>query len=271
MAHDHHAEVGGKVGETLWIPLPDDTAALLIGSYTVEVSANGVADLVPVTTLGLALTEVDNVNQVGMYYLSLVPVQAGSLFLKLTRGGFDYEFTVTVAEADFSDAGLEGDYVVTIDDGTDAVQGAQVTLYDAAGTALVQRATTDALGEVTFYSLPVGNYQVRAFKAGVDFTSINPSTITVVASDTAAPVIDEILPATFSIGGYIVILGRLFDPADTMVVFGAEATVAPSSVNAAGTAILVLVPGGLTNTIIAMQVSKAANTIFSNVVTAVRT
>ena len=272
MAHDHHADILGRGGEQLWIPFPNSTTGIVIGDLlNLQVSTNGSRVADPVADLGLTLFEVDSVNQPGMYYLRLTPDTAGTLFVRFTHGAHNFDFTLSIQGALFSDDGLEGDYTVTIDDGTDPVQGAQVTVYDAAGTALVARGITDANGDVTFYGLPVGNYQVRAFKSGVDFSAINPTTITVVASSGAAPIIEEAFPGTISIGDHLVILGRLFDPADTQVLFGAEATVAPVSVNAAGTAILVEVPVGLTNTIIALRVAKASGTILSNIFTVVRT
>jgi hypothetical protein len=273
VAHDYHAELKGVVGEDLWVPLPlgAATGAVVGDLVDLQVASNGARVADPATDLGLVMSEVDSVNQAGLYFFRLQPVEAGTLFIRFTYATLEYEFTIGVADPDFSDAGLEGDYTVTIDDGTDPVQGASVTLYDAAGTKLIQRGTTDAAGQVTFYGLPIGNYQVRAFKEGVDFSAINPTTITVVASDGAAPIIDEAFPGTISIGDHLVILGRLFDPADTQVLFGSEATVAPVEVNAAGTAILVEVPAGLTNTIIALRVAKASGTLLSNIFTVVRT
>jgi hypothetical protein len=272
VASDYQAYLLASVGSDVWVPFPEKVAGLTLGDLDdLEVSTNGVAFLDPVAEIGLTLFEVDSVNQPGMYYLRLVPDRAGYLFLRFRHTAHEFEYAISVQDPPFSDAGLEGDYTVTIDDGVDPVQGAQVTVYDAAGTKLIQRGTTDAAGQVTFYGLPVGNYQVRAFKEGVDFSAINPTTITVVASDSAAPIIDEALPTTVSIGDSMVILGRLFDPADTQVMFGSEATVAPTSVNAAGTAILVEVPAGLTNTVIALRVTKAGGTLLSNIVTVVRT
>lgn len=272
MAHQHHADVLAQVAKTAWLPAPDLVAGLTLGSLTdVRVSQNGMWVSDPVADLGLALVEVDAVNAPGLYYVSIVPAAAGTLFVSFTYLAQRYEYTLSVQEPAFSDAGLEGDYTATITDGTDPVQGARVTVYDAAGTALVTRGVTDANGEVTFYGLPVGVYQLRAFKDGIDFSGINPTLVTVVASDAAAPILEEALPSTFSIGDWLVILGRLFDPADTQVVFGAEATVAPSHVNAAGTAVLVQVPGGLTNTVIPLQVAKASGTVLSNILTVVRT
>ena len=271
MAHDHHADLQGQAAETLWIPVPLAATGVVIGDLTaLYVSTNAAEVVDPVTDLSLALTEVEPTNQPGVYFLSLVPDTAGTTFIRFTHGGFDFEYTIGVAEPAYSDTALEGDYTVTAEDGVGAVAGATVTVYDAAGTKLIQRGTSDGSGDVTFYGLPIGNYQARAHKDGVDFSGINPTTITVVATDDEAPFISELLPSTFSIGDYIVILGRFFSPDSTMVLFGAEATVAPASVNAAGTAILVLVPGGLTNTIIPMRVSKPG-ILYSNIATAVRT
>ncbi len=152
-------------------------------------------------------------------------------------------------------------------------QGAVVRVFDAAGTAFVTRGVTDAAGEVTF-TLPVGNYQIRAFKDGVDFSAINPTTITVTPTAEAAPIIDEVLPTEASIGDVIAIVGRLFDPT-SQVLFGAEATVAADHVNTEGTVILVTVPT-LTGTTFALRVDKPdpanlpSGKLLSNSVTWVR-
>lgn len=245
----------GVVDSLLRIPLPDSAAGLVLGNYLETVSENGgyVAD--PVADLGLALLEVDSIDAPGLYQLQLSPRSVGTLFVQLVRGADRFLYTVQVSEPTFSDATLEGDYTVTVDDGGGPVPGATVRVFDAAGTRLVQRGVSDALGQVTFYGLSTGNYQVRTSKDGVDFSSVNPTAITVTPNQNEAPVLDDALPLEGSIGDVLALTGRFFDPDDTQVRFGAEATVAADHVNAAGTVLLVTVPA-LTGTVFALRVDK---------------
>jgi hypothetical protein len=196
---------------------------------------------------------VDDINAPGLYSLELTPDTEGGLFLRFSSGGDDFQYTIAVTPVVTSDPSLEGEYVLTVDDGVDAVPGAVVRVFDAAGTKFINRGTTDSLGQVVF-TLPVGSYQIRAFKDGVDFSAINPTTITVTATESAAPIVNEVLPTSGSIGDVIAIIGRLFDPT-SQVLFGAEDTVAADFVNPNGTVILVTVPT-LTGTVFALRVDK---------------
>jgi hypothetical protein len=252
---DFQLRLDGVVDSLLRIPLPDSATGLVLGNYLETVSENGVFVGDPVVDLGLGLLEVDSVDAPGLYQLQLTPRVAGTLYVQLVRGGDRFMYTVQVSEPTFSDAALEGDYTVTVDDGSGPVPGAIVRVFDAAGTRLVQRGVSDALGQVTFYGLPTGNYQVRAYKDGVDFSSVNPTTITVVPNQNELPVASEVLPVEGSIGEVLVVSGTFFDPDDMQVQFGAEATVAADYVNAAGTLLLVTVPT-LTGTVFALRVDK---------------
>jgi hypothetical protein len=255
MAHNHHANLIATAGLPVLIPFPNDAAGVVLADILTDmrVNTNGQPFNDPVVDVGMSLIEVDSVNQPGMYYLRLTPPQAGILFIDFTHGGHTFDYTISVQDQPLPDASLEGEYVVTVDDGVAPVQGALVRVFDAAGTRFITRGTTDALGQVTF-TLPVGNYQVRAFRDGYDFSSINPTTITVTASESAAPVLVEVLPTTASIGDTIALVGRLFTQ-DSQVVFGAEATVAADYVNAAGTVLLVTVPT-LVGTVFPLRVDK---------------
>jgi hypothetical protein len=276
MAHDHHDQLRGSVGTPLFIPMPNDNTGIVIGDLlSMEVGVNGLYVATPIAALSMVLLEVDAINAPGLYFLRMTPQQEGQYFIHFTHGAHDFEYSIEVARLETSDASLEGEYVLTVEDGVGAVQGAVVRVFDAAGSSFVTRGTTDSNGEVVF-TLPVGNYQIRAFKDGVDFSAINPTTITVTATDSAAPIIYEALPITGSIGDVIAVVGSLFDPT-SQVVFGTEATVAADHVNPSGTVLLVTVPVGLTVTAIPLQVDKPdpANQplgkLFSNTVTWVRT
>lgn len=255
MAHEFMSDLQAFTGEQLSFVLPELATGLLTTDLDAVLVVNAgsyVAD--PVTDLSLALTEVDGTNAPGIYQLSLVPDVEGVLYLRITEAGVEYEYTIQVSAKRPSDPTLEGEYVLTVEDGVGAVEGAVVRVFDAAGTRFITRGTTDAFGNVTF-TLPIGNYQIRAFKDGTDFSAINPTTITVTATELTAPILDEVLPLQGSIGDVLVLSGSLFEPTDMQVQFGAEATVAADYVNLAGTLLLVTVPT-LTGTVFSLRVDK---------------
>jgi hypothetical protein len=249
------ADFRSSVGATLWLPISGSTTGSVIGDLApIEAAVDGQYIATPETALGMSLVEVDSVNAPGLYFLRVIPTQEGQLFIRFTYATVDYEYNIEVSRLESSDATLEGEYTVTVEAPTGTPQqGAVVRVFDAAGTSFVTRGTTDANGDVTF-TLPVGNYQIRAFKDGVDFSAMNPTTITVTATESAAPIIDEVLPVEGSIGDVIAVIGKLFDQT-SQVYFGAEATVAADHVNPEGTVLLVTVPT-LTGTIFALRVDK---------------
>jgi hypothetical protein len=262
MAHVHHDYLRGNVGVPLWIPAPEESNAtgLVIGDLLdLRVAVDGVLIATPITTLDMAWVEVDDISAPGLYYLRFTPDREGQWYLEFghTSHTFEYSIEVGRTHADGGaggDPSLEGEYTVTVEAPSGGVvQGAVVRVFDAAGTLFITRGTTDANGEVVF-TLPIGNYQVRAFKDGIDFSAVNPTTITVTPTAEAAPIVDEALPIEGSIGDTIAVIGRLFDQT-SQVLFGAEATVAADYVNPEGTVLLVTVPA-LTGTIFALRVDK---------------
>ena len=279
MAQDYHGELRGFVGTPLYMPFPESTTGIVIADFTFLYAAvDGVLYADPEADLSMELIEVDDVAAPGLYFVKIIPTQEGQLFVYWRHTAHDFEYSVEVGPASptaVSDPSLEGEYTLTVQAPSGgAVQGAVVRVFDAAGTTYVTRGTTDASGEVVF-TLPVGNYQIRVFKDGVDFSAINPTTITVTATDSAAPVVSEVLPTEGSIGDTIAIVGNFFDQT-SQVLFGAEATVAADHVNAEGTVLLVTVPA-LTGTIFALRVDKPdpanppAGKLLSNSVTWTRT
>ena len=230
-------------------------AGVVLGDLvTLEVASNGQLVTDPVTDLGLTLVEVSAGSAPGFYFLQLTPVDEGALAIRFSYGGTDYEYMYQVSpDLQLFDAELEGEHVFTEEDGVSVVQGAVVRVFDAAGTRFITRGVTDALGHVTF-TLPIGNYQVRVFKDGFDFSAINPTTIAVTPTASAAPILTEVLPVEASIGDTIALVGHLFDETSE-VMFGAEDTVAADYVNPAGTVILVTVPT-LTGTTFALRADK---------------
>jgi hypothetical protein len=255
MAHDHHDYLQSHVGAPLFIPMPDTTTGAVIGDLTsLEVGVDGAYVATPIVALAMALLEVDSINAPGLYFLRVTPEQEGQYFIQFTHGAHNFEYSIQVSRLAAPDATLEGEYTLTVEApiGTPQ-QGALVRVFDAAGSAFVTRGTTDANGDVTF-TLPIGNYQVRMFKDGVDFSALNPTTITVTATESAAPIVDEVLPITGSTGDTVVLIGKLFDQT-SQVLFGAEDTVVADFVNPSGTVLLVTVPA-LAGTVFALRVDK---------------
>lgn len=252
---DFQLRLDGVVGDILRVPLPDSSAGLSLSDYAITVSENGAYVADPAVDLSLGILEVDASNAPGLYQMQFLPRTAGTIFAQLVRGTDRFLYTVQVSEPTFSEAALEGDYTVTVDDGSGPVPGTVVRVFDAAGMRLVQRGVSDAGGQVTFYGLPVGDYQVRLYKSGVDFSDVNPSSITVTPNANVAPVVEEVLPTEGSIGESLVLSGTFFDPDGMQVQFGSEAVVSADYVNAAGTLLLVTVPS-LTGSIFPLRVDK---------------
>lgn len=222
-------------------------------------------------------TEIHTVLLPGVYLLKFTPLRAGELYIKLVEGAHTFECVVqsSLAVPPFvADPSLEADYTVTVSVGATAIPGASVRVYNSAGTSLVTQGTTDSLGQVTF-ALEAGQYQIRIRKDGYDFSAQNPTTITVLPNDNVPPQIDELLPATGSIGDVVAILGKFFSEADSEVVFGTEATVPAEFVSSRGTALTVTVPAGITAVAIPIRVRKpdpdnVGQYLLSNVKTFVR-
>jgi hypothetical protein len=239
---------------------PADTTGLLLGDFTL-LGVMGAAVLTdPTTDLSLVLDEVDDTGAPGYYELSITPTQTGLLYLRLTRGGDVFEFPVQVLHEGLDLLGeqlygAEGDCTITVEAGGSAEPGVLVRIFDAAGTKMLARGTTDSAGEVTF-GLPVGTYQVRLYKSGVNFTDDNPTTITVSPNTDVSPVLDGIVPTSASIGDRVALHGRFFGTDTVEVLFGAASAVAVDEVNSSGTVAVIDVPAGLTDTVIPVRVQK---------------
>lgn len=179
------------------------------------------------------LTEIDSVTVPGMYLLTIIPNREGALLLRFVYGvvtAADLLVQSTVALPPFvADASLEGDYTYRALSGSSAVQGAIVRIYDATGYNLLQRLISDSQGYVHF-ALPTGSYQVRSLKTGVDFSSVNPTTIYVLPNDAVNPRIDELLPASGEGGSSLVVTGGFLGP-DAELVFGSEGFFQPLATN----------------------------------------
>jgi hypothetical protein len=257
MAHSLSSDLDAVVGKEIWLPLGEDATGIVIGDFTsVWLMLDGVlvADQAP---YAIQLVEVDDVGAPGYYFIRITPQAKGTLHLHMVHTAHDFDYTMQVEPVPVPvDPGLEGDYTITVSNGAAVVEGALVRVYDAAGTTFITRGLTDALGQVVF-TLPVGTYQTRTSKAGLDFTAVNPTPIIVTANEENAPVLRDLLPTSASIGDWVVIYGSFFaDAPDTEVIFGTEATVAADAVSPYLDYLLVQVPVGLTAVSIPVQVQK---------------
>jgi len=169
-----------------------------------------------------------------------------------TSGTFGEDFALL----SLTTVGAEGDITLTIVDGSsNPVEGALVRIFDVTGTRLVARAYTDAFGQITA-GLPVGTYKVRTYKGGFDFTTQNPTTVSVVPNTDVVPQLDEILPTSASLGDKIVLHGRFFGTDTVKAVFGADPAVDVDAVNADGTVALVTIPLATTGTVVPVRIQK---------------
>ena len=247
------------VGVPVEIPVVLGTiTGLTLSSIDDIRAADGITIIDIETDLDAEWSEVNGTQIPGLYVLTVTPRRAGEIFLRITEGVYSVEI---VLQSTLSipplvvDQSLEADYTFTVKVGTTPIPDATVRVYDTNGTTLVTRGVTDIAGKVTF-ALGVGQYQVRVNKVGYDFTLSNPTAITVLPNDSVVPQLDEVLPATGSIGDPITLIGNFFHDTDTEIVFGAEATVSASFVDARRRVAMVEVPAGLTATAIPMRVRK---------------
>tara|TARA_B100000131_G_scaffold323161_1_gene380205 strand:+ start:4863 stop:5999 length:1137 start_codon:yes stop_codon:yes gene_type:complete len=232
---------------------------LTLSGLTVAATSGSSRLADPGTTLQLALSEVDSTNLPGWYELRVIPNAPGLIYLTASAGTYSESFIIQVSHQDLDllgskQAGYEGDYIFTAKDGSDnAIEGASVRVYDSAGTSLVTRAITNSSGKCTF-ALPVGTYNVRTFKTGYDFTSANPTEITVTANSKNSPVITELVPSSIAAGAVLVIKGTYFHASSSEVMFGSTA-VSATSVSDSGDVLTVTVPSG-SDTAVTIKVRK---------------
>jgi len=247
----------------------------VLGDFTV-LAVQGAVVLDIDDDLSMAIDEVNPSTAPGYYEVTLTPLEAGTIYLSIMLGVTVLEYALLVSPAStVADPALEGDFVVTVDNGVDPIPEATVRVFNAAGTTLVTRGATDSLGEVTF-ALAAGQYQLRFSKDGIDFQDDNPTNIIVNPNDDVVPILNELVPATGSIGDVIAIQGVAFHENDSEVIFGTEATVAADFVSARLDLIVVTVPAGLTNLAIPLRVQKPdpnnlpLGKLLSNVITFTR-
>jgi len=141
-------------------------------NLTLQVIQNGIRIADPVATLGLVMTEIDNVNAPGFYTLTLAPAAAGDLtvFMGYTGGAASPGFWQwDVFTNDLSDlATLLAAYTgaatatITVEDALAApIANVAVDIYAADDTTLVVSGlVTNALGVVTV-ALDDASYRVH--------------------------------------------------------------------------------------------------------------
>ncbi len=208
------------LGQQIKLPLyvSDGTTGLTlgtIGSVIVVQDGQYVAD--PATEIGLTLTEVDAIDAPGLYELVATPTGEDHAVIVIaiaaTSEHIEFHIRTLAASAELIGHGLLGaDGQVTLiatDAGANPLEGVTVRVYTSAGGGLVARGFTDASGEVSF-DLPSGSYSVRFSKTGYDFSSYNPTEITVDPYENLTPVISVLLPTALTIGEAGAISGLYF-------------------------------------------------------------
>ena len=260
------------------VPLvdPADTTGLVLGSFTVEGVSAGARLATATTSLSMTLAEIDSSNIAGLYEVAITPPDPGLLFVRMTRGADVFEYSLqaqheAIDVLGLDQAGADGDFTITVDDGTDPIVGATVFIYDSAGTKLLTRGTTDSNGQVTG-SLPTGSYKTRSTYDG--YESMALTTLTIVANTNVPPLVDVILPGSAAEADRVAIGGRFF-AADAEVLFGVASPVTPLAVYGQGTLLVAVVPAGLSG-VVAVRVRKPdpdnpGGYIESNTVTMVAT
>ena len=254
-----------KVGIPLQIHL--DSSVLVTGltaaSFTVTAFINTTAVSNAVTELSFGTSEITTTH-----YLATVTYQkTGTHYLKIVYGAYSVEYMIHVVKDTIGflsgrESGAEGEYVFTVtDSSSNAVEGAVVRVMDSAGTKLLMRLTTNSLGKVTF-SLAIGTYKLYTTKSGYDFSSVSPSTITVVASNTLAPVVSEFLPTSPAESGTLAVSGLHFNSTTTALIDGTATT--PTSISSAGGLLLLTMPSslGATTTVQLRNLDPSDNTSY---------
>ena len=230
-----------------------------VGDLTVKATSNSAYLSDPATTLQMGLSELSSSSAPGWYELKVIPQAEGIIYMTVSVGTYSGEFAIQsdFAGLDFlgeTQAAATGDYVFTVKDASDnAVEGVLVRVFDSGGSGYVTRSSTNSSGKVTF-ALPAGTYNLRMSKSGYDFSSSNPTEITVTANSANAPIISDLTPSSCSATDTIAVRGLNFHLTSSEVLFGSSSAT-PTAVSSDGKLLTVVVPSG-SDTAVSVKVRK---------------
>jgi len=226
-----------------------DSTELITGLTLTDFTVSAFSDTSNVSSsLTITVSEISATH----YVASVSFPEAGNYFISFTYGSYTEKYQVGVEREDTALLALrsgssESDYEITVEDDESAIiSGATVRVFNSTETKLLTKGTTNTSGKVTF-ALPVGTYKVRASKSGYSFTSINPTTIVVTATDTVNPVIEEFVPESVSASDILCIKGLHFSSNTVAFLDGTE--VALSSISKDGKVVLVNIPADAADSI----------------------
>lgn len=241
--------LSNKKGQVLQLHL--DNAAIIAGlsltDFTVVCYSNSAT--LSNTDISLSISEI---GSTGHYIASATFSDPGFYYLSFVYSTAKIEYNIKIDNDDIEFltgkiAGADGEYEFTVTDSSDiAISGVTVKLYESSGLKVITKGTTNASGKVIF-SAPAGSYKVRAFKDGYDFSSINPTTITIAANSSLSPIISEFLPSTVTSSSTVCILGLHFTSSTVVFVNGSSTSI--SAVSSDGKAITLNLPSGLSTSV----------------------
>jgi hypothetical protein len=250
---------------------------VVIGDLTIKATSNSAYLAAPVSTLQMGLSELSS-SAPGWYELKVIPQAEGIIYMTVSVGSYSGEFAIQsdFAGLDFlgeTQAAATGDYVFTVKDASDnPVEGVLVRVFDSGGSGYVTRSSTNSSGKVTF-ALPAGTYNLRMSKSGYDFSSSNPTEITVTANSANTPTISDLTPSSCAAAATIAIRGLNFHLTSSEVLFGSSSAT-PTAVSSDGKLLTVVVPSG-SDTAVSVKVRKvdpedSASYLTSNVLSLTR-
>mgnify|MGYP003140130183 CR=1 FL=1 len=239
------------------------TSGLSTASFTLTAIVGGVA--ATASNISLATTEVSATH----YTASMSFSKLGNHYVKLVRSTFSLEIFVEVVEESLPFltgrlAAAEAEYTLTVNDGTNNIEGALVRVFNNTETQLLGRYLSDTNGQVIL-SLPAASYKARISKTGFTFT--NPQSFTVVAGSGLDPEILEVFPTTLSAGGSFVIRARNLT-SDVKISLNSATAVAPTSMSVSSGLIIHSIASNASGSV-SVQLSKVVGS--STLTSAVKT
>jgi len=226
-------------GIPIKIHLHDDV--LVTGLTADDFTAVAFSNTALMPSVALAVNEI----QAGHYTASVTFNSVDSYYLSISYSTYAEKYQVEVEKESISFlagkmAAAEGDYEITVTDSEDAiVPGALVRVYNSTDTRIITKGTTNQSGKIRF-ALEVGSYKARISKDGYNFSSINPVSFTVTASDEVNPIIEEFLPTSVTPSSTLCVRGLNFSSTTVAFIDGTETSL--SSVSKDGNVVLVDIP-----------------------------